>query len=195
MRQFFLRDQGIDNNEAGVGRVRRACGLNNDDRRVSRGQGIDDTSEGLETTAEAARARRRARGIYDDNEVVGWGRWERIIKQRQQRLRRRIDSASKVLEKTTETAADLRQARWIGNNNRVLIFLAIASLKVKLSCLCIVNVSFFFFHQIPFFLFTAINTISTAITRKIFLHQMYTNLAYVPPTYRRVKKTTSYHDQ
>ena len=36
--------------------------------------------------------------------------------------------------------------------------------------------------------FAAWNNTSTAIMRKIFLYQVYTNLAYLPPTYRRVKK-------
>ena len=39
-----------------------------------------------------------------------------------------------------------------------------------------------------FFSFTARNTISTSIMRNIFLYQVYTNLEYVPHTYRRVKK-------
>ena len=38
------------------------------------------------------------------------------------------------------------------------------------------------------FLFSARNTISTAIMRKTFLYQVYTNLVYVPLMYRRVKK-------
>ena len=47
-----LRDQGIDNNIKGVARVRRAHGISNDGRGVGRGQGIYNTSEGLETTPE-----------------------------------------------------------------------------------------------------------------------------------------------
>ena len=62
-----LRDQGIDNNRGGVGRVRLAHGLSNDNRGVDRGRGIDDASKGLETTTEAAGARQRAQGIYDNN--------------------------------------------------------------------------------------------------------------------------------
>ena len=49
-----LRDKGIDNNDGGVGRVGRTCGLSNSDGGFSRGQGIDDASEGLERTVEAA---------------------------------------------------------------------------------------------------------------------------------------------
>ena len=39
-----------------------------------------------------------------------------------------------------------------------------------------------------FYPFATRNSISTEITWKIFLYQVYTNLAYAPPTYRRVKK-------
>ena len=38
------------------------------------------------------------------------------------------------------------------------------------------------------FSFTARKNISTSIMWKIFLYQVYTNLTYAPPTYRRVKK-------
>ena len=55
-----LRAEGIDNDEGGVRRVRRAKGLRDDDRGVDRGRGIHDASEGLETTTEAAGARRQA---------------------------------------------------------------------------------------------------------------------------------------
>ena len=41
-----LWDQGIDNNGDGVGRVRRARGLRDDDRGVDRGRGIPDESKG-----------------------------------------------------------------------------------------------------------------------------------------------------
>ena len=49
-------DQGVDNDNGGVGRVRRSQGISNDDRGVSRGRGIENASEGLETTIEAERA-------------------------------------------------------------------------------------------------------------------------------------------
>ena len=55
-----LWDQGIDNNDGGIGRVRRDFRLSDDDDGVSRGRGIYNTHEGLETTADAAGARRRA---------------------------------------------------------------------------------------------------------------------------------------
>ena len=44
-----------------------------------------------------------------------------------------MDKASKGLETTKEAAAAQRRAPWIGNDNRVLIFLAIALLTVTLS--------------------------------------------------------------
>ena len=52
---MFLWAQGVDNNNNIVDRVRRGRGISNDEGGVRRGIGIDDTSEGLETTAEAAR--------------------------------------------------------------------------------------------------------------------------------------------
>ena len=69
-----LRAQVIDNNDGGVGRVRRSCGLSDDDRGVRRGQGICDAPKVSETTKEAAVARRRARGIYDSDRGVDGGR-------------------------------------------------------------------------------------------------------------------------
>ena len=55
---MFLRDQGIDENNSGFGIARRAGGLSNSDGGV--GRGIRDASEGLETTMEAAGARKRS---------------------------------------------------------------------------------------------------------------------------------------
>ena len=53
---------------------------------------------------------------------------------------------------TMEEAAARQRSQWIGNDNGVLNFLAIASLKVTLSCLCLVAVSFWYcFHHITFF--------------------------------------------
>ena len=48
-----LRDKGIDNNDDGIGRVQQTRRLIDNNRCVSIGRGIDDASEGLETTAEA----------------------------------------------------------------------------------------------------------------------------------------------
>ena len=55
-----LRDQGIDDYDGGVGRVRLARGISDNNGGVRRGHGIYYVSEGSETTAEAAVARRRA---------------------------------------------------------------------------------------------------------------------------------------
>ena len=63
-----------DDVDSGVGRVRRAKGLSNDNEGVGRGRGICDASEALETTVEAAGDRRRDQGIYDDDGGVGGGR-------------------------------------------------------------------------------------------------------------------------
>ena len=50
-----LQAQGIDEDNGGVGRLRLARRLSDDDRSVGRGRVIDNASEGSETTAEAAR--------------------------------------------------------------------------------------------------------------------------------------------
>ena len=63
----------------------------------------------------------------------------------------------------------------VANSNTVL----------SLSCCCLVLI---FFIRFPFFPFAARNNISTASMRKMFFRQVYTNLACVPPMYRRVKK-------
>ena len=55
---MFLRDQGIDENNIGFGIARPVGGLSNSDGGV--GRGIRDASEGLETTMEAAGARKRS---------------------------------------------------------------------------------------------------------------------------------------
>ena len=55
-----LRDQGIDDDDGGVGRVRRARGISDNDGGIGRGRGINDASEVSETTTEAAGARRQA---------------------------------------------------------------------------------------------------------------------------------------
>ena len=60
-----LRDQGIDDDDGGVGRVIRARRLSNDNGGVGRERGIDDASKGSETMTEAAGARRGSRVIYD----------------------------------------------------------------------------------------------------------------------------------
>ena len=69
-----LQAEVIDNGDGGIGRVRRSKGGSDNNRGVDRGRGICDASEGLETTAEAAEDRQRARGIYNDDGGVGGGR-------------------------------------------------------------------------------------------------------------------------
>ena len=71
----------------------------------------------------------------------------------------------------------------------MLIVLSIGLLTVTLFFSVYSMSRFGFFSSDSFFFsFAARNTISTAIVRKIFLYRVYTNLAYVTPMYRRVKK-------
>ena len=49
-----LQAKGIDDDNGGVGRRRQDQKLSDDDGGVGRGRGIEYTSEGLETTTEAA---------------------------------------------------------------------------------------------------------------------------------------------
>ena len=136
-----LRVEGIDN-DGSVGTVRRAKLLRDDGGFIIRGRGIRDTSEGLETTREAAGARRWDQGIYDDDGGVERGRQSRRLQQLQRMRRRRIYNASKGLKTTADAAADRRRAWWIGNNNGVLIFLHFRLLTLTLSHLYLVAVSF-----------------------------------------------------
>ena len=171
-------------------------GISDDDGGIGRWRGIYDASVGLETTPETAEARRQAQGIYDNNggfEGVKWGvergRRARWLQQQQRMRQQMIDDASKGSKMMMEAAVNKRWAWWIGNNNGVLLFLDLRLITLTLSSLCLVTISFWYcFRHIPFFGFDAWNTISTAIMQKVFLYQIYTNLAYVPPTYIRVKK-------
>ena len=63
--------QGTEDNDGGVGRVRRARKLSDKVRGVGRRRGIYEASKGLEKTTEAAGDRRRTQVIYDNNIVVG----------------------------------------------------------------------------------------------------------------------------
>ena len=63
-----LQAQGIDNDDRVVGRVRWARGLSNNDRGIGRGGGIDNASEGSETTTEAASIWERRRRLRHRNE-------------------------------------------------------------------------------------------------------------------------------
>ena len=69
-----LRAEGIDDDDSDVVRVRQAKGLSDNNRGVGRGRLICDASKGSESMTEAAGARRRARGIYDDDGGVDGGR-------------------------------------------------------------------------------------------------------------------------
>ena len=68
-----LQAQVIDDNNGGIVRVRRACGLSSNNGGVGRGQGIYNASEGSETTMEAAVAKSWAQIIYDNNGGVSGG--------------------------------------------------------------------------------------------------------------------------
>ena len=68
-----LRSQGIDDDYGVVNRVIRSRRLSDDGGVIGRGQGIEDASKGLETTTEAAGARKQDQGIYNDNRGLGGG--------------------------------------------------------------------------------------------------------------------------
>ena len=85
-----LCSQGIDDNYGVVDRVIHPCGLIDNDGGVSRGRGIHDASDGLETTAEALR-----------------------IQVQQQRLRRRDDWLEELA--TTPEASTEKDEHIIGS--------------------------------------------------------------------------------
>ena len=109
--------------------------------------------------------------------------------------------STKTTTMTTEALADDRQrVQGVrddgrgGNGSMTVPLDWKRQLSIDISYYCVANsntVSWMSCFDIVFiellFLFTARNTISTAIIRKIFLYQVYTNLAYVPFTYRRIK--------
>ena len=68
---MHLRDQGIENDDDGGGRVRRADRISDENGGVGRGGGIYNASRVLETKTEAAVARRRDQIIYDGNNDEG----------------------------------------------------------------------------------------------------------------------------
>ena len=71
LRAMRTRTQGIDDENGGVRGVRRDQVLSDNGGGVGGGRGMDDASEGSETTAEVAGDRRRPREIYDNNRYVG----------------------------------------------------------------------------------------------------------------------------
>ena len=169
-----LQDQDIYDDDDRVSRVRRARRLRDDNGGIGRGRGIDDASEVLETTTKATGDRRQAQVIYDNGGGVCGEIWARRLKQQQQRRRRRIDDVSKILETTTKAAADRRCTRLIGNDNEHCLF----SVSL-LSSFGIVFIRLLFFHFKKYY--------QNCNRVEIFLYQVYTNLAYVSPTYGRVK--------
>ena len=70
-----LRDQGIDDNNGGVDRVRWAGGLSDNNGGVDRGRVICNVSEVLEITMEEAGARQPYQGIYNNNGGVRGRKW------------------------------------------------------------------------------------------------------------------------
>ena len=60
-----LQDQGLDDNNGSVGRVRRAHKLRKNNRVAGRGRGIHNASEGSEITTGVVGARRGYRGPKD----------------------------------------------------------------------------------------------------------------------------------
>ena len=71
----------------------------------------------------------------------------------------------------------------------VSVFLAIASLTVTLSLLCLVDVSFWYCSRhIPFYFVCCKKDYQYCNHGEIFMYQVYNNLAYVPPKCRRVKQ-------
>ena len=124
--------------------------------------------------------------------------------QRQRRRWRREMSTKTTTMKTEASAKDRRRVQEIGDDDgggsgsmtgqvdwqqqRSVDFPCYrVSNSNTFSSLSIFYIVFILFLSDSFFLFPARNTISTAIMQKIFLYQVYTNLGYVPPTYRRVK--------
>ena len=184
-----LWDQSIDDNNGDVGRVRRSQWLSDNDGGVGWGQRIRHASKGPETTTEATGDRQRAWGIYDGNGGVRGGRWERILQK----------------NKTDASAEDIRCVQGIEDNDgagsgsttglmgwqrqwsddftcfQVANSDTVSSISSYFIVLILISSDFFF-------LFATWNTISTAIMRKILSYQVHTNLVYIPPTYRGVKK-------
>ena len=85
-----------------------------------------------------------------------------------------------------EAEADQQQAWLIGNDNVVLILLAITLLTVTLSRLCLVAVWFYIIFIRFLFYVRCMKYYQYCNHVKICWYQLYTNLAYVPPTYQRI---------
>ena len=69
-----LQAQGFDKDYKGVGRVRRAHKLSDENGGVRRRQGIRDASKGSETMTDVGGDRRQDQGIYGEDGGVRGGR-------------------------------------------------------------------------------------------------------------------------
>ena len=97
-----LQAQGIDNDNGGVGRVRRSHRLSDDNRGVGRGQGIRDASEESETAVEAEGDKKRTK---------------RNLQQHQRRRGRKI-STKNTTTTTIVSAEDRQCVQGIEDDNR-----------------------------------------------------------------------------
>ena len=157
------------------------------------------------------RNRRRVRGIGDNDKGSG-GSTTGPRNLRQQRSCRRRNMGTNTSTGTTEALAEDRQTiQGIRDDdgggsgsttgpmdrqrrqsvNFTCYSVASSNTVSSLSCCCLIWILFSSY----LFLFTGRKTIYTASMRQICLYKVYTNLAYVPPMYRRVKRFTSYHNQ
>ena len=167
-----LRVQGIDNDKGGVGGGRWARGLSDNDRGVGGGRGIDDAYEGLKTTMEAA-------GGLDKRPEEYMTTMEALAEEDEHKDSNNDNRG--VGRGYTTRPRDRRQLRsvdfpcyCVDNSNTVL--------SLYRRCLVLIlfsSDSFFFVHCKKYYQYCnhAENN----------FYQVYTNLAYVPSTYRRVK--------
>ena len=173
---------------SGVGRVRQSKELSGNGKGVGRGWWIHDASEGLETTMEVTGTRHGPQGIYDNNRGVGGGMWSLRLQQGQQMCWRRIDDISKGIEddngggsRLTTGLVDWQQQLSFGfpcfqvaTNNTVL----------SLSNRYLISI---IFSSDSFFYIRCMKYYQYCNHAENILYQIYTNLAYEPPMYRRVK--------
>ena len=151
------------------------------------------------------RNRQRVRGIGDNDRGSGGLTAGLSNLRRRQRLWRRKMSRKNTTTTTEVSAEDRRRVQWIRDNNRGVRGSTTGLVdwkrqrSVYFNCYRVTNSNtvqslyrcflvLIFFHQIRLFLFTARNTISSEVMRKIFLYQVYINLAYTPPYVQESKK-------
>ena len=145
----------------------------------------------------------RVRGIGDNNGGDRGSTMGPRNLQQWQRRRRRNMSTKTSTKTTAASAEDIWRVQGIRDNDRggrglttgpmdwqqrrsvdfTCYHIAKSNYVSSLSRCCLVLK---FFSSYSLFSFTERITTSTAIMWKIFLHQVYTNLAYVLPTYSRV---------